>query len=67
MIRFYYRSFPDTQTQTQNPSKIQRLDCGALVDFSEILKIASECIFWLEYLELQELAPVSEMPLWLVF
>ena len=39
--------------QTQNPFKIRRLDCGALVDFPEILKIISESIFWLESLELQ--------------
>ena len=39
--------------QTQNPSEIRRLDCGALVGFSEILKIISECNYWLEYLELQ--------------
>ena len=31
--------------QTQNSSKIRRLDCGSLLDFSEILKIISECIF----------------------
>ena len=31
--------------QTQDPSKIQRLGCGSLVDFSEILKIISQCIF----------------------
>ena len=29
----------------QNPSKIRLLDCGSLVDFSEIMKIISECIF----------------------
>ena len=46
---------------------MRRLNCGALVDFSETLKIISECIFWLESLELQLLAPISEMPMWLVF
>ena len=31
--------------QTQNPSNIRHLDCYVLADFSEILKIISECIF----------------------
>ena len=73
MIRFYFRSFPYTiLKQTQNPSKIRRLDCSSLVDFSEILKIISENLELLyldilKSLELKLSVPVSEMSMWLVF